>query len=222
MSWAGASIRLETEVIVVTTPPCCRPTGDRVDAGYSPRWTVAGNCDRFAAVERLMNTSREAAGRRWTGALAGAALMLLLAACGGSGGATGPSPPTTASTSPASTTEPELTPPAPDLTARLRIRQHQTSCCYIEGQRSYLIVRDEDGHVVAKRAFYDSRLQHPPIDVRLAPGRYVVTSYQRPCDGNCGYLDPPTDRCRATITLAANDDVVMTVEFAPGQGCQFV
>ena len=30
---------------------------------------------------------------------------------------------------------------------------------------------------------------------RLAPGRYKVISYQRPCDGNCGTLDPPTDRC---------------------------
>jgi hypothetical protein len=58
--------------------------------------------------------------------------------------------------------------------------------------------------------------------VRLAPGRYVVTSYQRPCDGNCGYLDPPTDRCRTTVTLAADDDIVLNVEFAPGQGCQFV
>ena len=30
---------------------------------------------------------------------------------------------------------------------------------------------------------------------RLSPGRYRVISYQRPCDGNCGLLDPPTDRC---------------------------
>jgi hypothetical protein len=171
-----------------------------------------------------MNTSREAAGRRWTLALAGAAFILLLGACGDAGGASGPSPPTTPTTTPTTTpatTEPELTPPPSDPSARLRIRQHQTSCCYIEGQVSYLIVRDENGQVVAERAFSDTRPNRPAIDVRLAPGRYVVTSYQRPCDGNCGYLDPPTDRCRLTITLAANDDVVSTVEFAPGQGCQF-
>jgi hypothetical protein len=82
--------------------------------------------------------------------------------------------------------------------------------------------RDADGHVVAERAFSGVRPNRPAIDVRLAPGRYVVTSYQRPCDGNCGYLDPPTDRCRTTVTLAADDDIVLNVEFAPGQGCQFV
>jgi hypothetical protein len=104
----------------------------------------------------------------------------------------------------------------------LRIHQRQTSCCYIEGQVSYLIVRDEDGHVVVNRAFSGIRPNRPAVDVHLAPGRYVVTSYQRPCDGNCGYLDPPTDRCRQSVTLTPHDDVVLNVEFAPGQGCQFV
>jgi hypothetical protein len=152
-------------------------------------------------------------------ALAGAALVLLMGACGDAGGASGPSPPVSTA---AGTTQPEPTPPVPDPLARLRIHQRQTSCCYIEGQVSYLIVRDADGHILAERAFSGVRPNRPAIDVRLAPGRYVVTSYQRPCDGNCGYLDPPTDRCRTTVTLAADDDVVLNVEFAPGQGCQFV
>ena len=166
-----------------------------------------------------MNTSREAAGRRLTFGVAGAALLLFLGACGDSGRATGPSPPVTTA---AGTTQPESTTTVPDPTARLRIRQHQTSCCYIEGQVSYLIVRDEDGRIVAERAFSGLRPNRAAIDARLAPGRYVVTSYQRPCDGNCGYLDPPTDRCRTTVTLATDDDVILTVEFAPGQGCDFV
>jgi hypothetical protein len=87
---------------------------------------------------------------------------------------------------------------------------------------SYLVVRDERGVVVASRTFQTSRPNKPVIDVRLAPGRYVVTSYQRPCDGNCGYLDPPTDRCTRTITLAPGDDVALTARFAPGRGCRLV
>jgi hypothetical protein len=173
-----------------------------------------------------METPRGATGRRWTPALAGVALVLLLAACGNDGGASGPSAPTTSGSVPASsaptTTEPELTPPGPGLTAQLRIHQRQTACCYIEGQVSYLVVRDEDGNVVVEQEFTRSRPNRPAVDVQLAPGRYIVTSYQRPCDGNCGYLDPPTDRCKTTITLAPDDIVLMTVEFAPGQGCQFV
>jgi hypothetical protein len=157
--------------------------------------------------------------------LTGAAVILLLAACGGTGRANGPSSTTAPATTPVSTTpattQPEATTPIAERTARLRIHQRQTSCCYIEGQVSYLIVRDEDGNVVAKREFSGIRPHRPAVDVHLAPGRYVVTSYQRPCDGNCGYLDPPTDRCRQAVTLGADDDVVLTVEFAPGEGCQF-
>jgi hypothetical protein len=168
----------------------------------------------------LITARQRRAGRRWWAtATGGAALALLLSACGGTGGASSPSPPPPTVTSPAS---PETTtPPGSDL-ARLRISQRQTSCCYTEGQVSFLIVRDEDGKKVAKRAFSIHDPNKPVIDLRVPPGRYVVTSYQRPCDATCGYLDPPTDRCTTQITIGSGDDIDVTMKFAPGMGCQLV
>ena len=37
--------------------------------------------------------------------------------------------------------------------------------------------------------------KQPFAAVALAPGRYRLQSWQRDCDGNCGRLGPPTDRC---------------------------
>ena len=34
---------------------------------------------------------------------------------------------------------------------------------------------------------------------KLPPGLYRVISNQRPCDGNCGFLDPPADRCARRV-----------------------
>jgi hypothetical protein len=39
------------------------------------------------------------------------------------------------------------------------------------------------------------------FDERLPPGAYRLVSYQRPCAGNCDYLDPPTDRCETVLHL---------------------
>jgi hypothetical protein len=39
--------------------------------------------------------------------------------------------------------------------------------------------------------------------LRAAAGRHLFTSFIRTCDGNCGYLDPPTHRCSARIRLPA-------------------
>jgi hypothetical protein len=105
---------------------------------------------------------------------------------------------------------------------RLRIGQHQTACCYIEGQISYLIVRDAAGESVVEHEFTGSNAANPVIDVHLPAGSYEVESYQRPCDGNCGYLDPPTDRCVDSVVLPPDGDVFLTVEFAPGEGCEFI
>ena len=90
----------------------------------------------------------------------------------------------------------------PDVeSGRLRISQHQTSCCYIEGQVSHLIVRDGDGKEVVNRTFQTVDPASPVVDRELAPGRYEIESYQQPCNGNCGYLDPPTDRCVQSVAV---------------------
>ena len=106
-----------------------------------------------------------------------------------------------------------------ESSSSLRITQHQTECCYTEGQVSFLVVRDSAGSEVAFRSFQAINPIFPALQMDLPAGRYEVESYQRPCEGNCGSLDPPADRCQADVDLRAGESVFLTAEFAPGQGC---
>lgn len=109
---------------------------------------------------------------------------------------------------------------APTDTARLRLTQEQTDCCYMEGQVSFATIRDLWGRDVAHRAFEQMGDVFPVLDLELRPGRYRVETYQRPCSGNCGMLDAPTDRCSLSIDLKSGETWFLTTSFAPGRGCK--
>jgi len=85
----------------------------------------------------------------------------------------------------------------------------------IERLRSRTLVIDGP---VTGRGFVRGRT--PLFDRSLAPGAYRLVSYQRPCDGNCGYLDPPTARCEATVELEAGDIRTVTVVLDVHGGCR--
>jgi zinc D-Ala-D-Ala dipeptidase len=89
---------------------------------------------------------------------------------------------------------------------------------YVEGSLSYVRVRDARGAVVVRK-----RLQHKPrfgVRRKLRPGRYRVVSYQRPCDGNCGFLDPPTDRCSRRMRILPGGLTRVKTTVRPGRGCR--
>ena len=58
-----------------------------------------------------------------------------------------------------------------------------------------------------------------PVRVRLRPraGLYRVESFQRPCDGNCSLLDPPTDRCSRRVRVYAGESARVRIVTRPGQ-----
>jgi D-alanyl-D-alanine dipeptidase len=87
---------------------------------------------------------------------------------------------------------------------------------FVEGSVSYVRVRGVRGKlVVARRTRRPNfRMQRP-----LAPGRYRVISYQRPCDGNCGTLDPPTDRCARPVRILSGGLTEVAVRVRPGRRC---
>ena len=87
---------------------------------------------------------------------------------------------------------------------------------YIEGSYSYVRVEQDEKNVVQVRL---KGRKVPEATVRLEPGSYRLVSFQRPCDGNCGYLDPPTDQCRSEIEAKAGVLVEATVRLSPGEGC---
>jgi hypothetical protein len=84
---------------------------------------------------------------------------------------------------------------------------------YFEGSYSYVRV-ERDGHEIAKVKLENSR-----GELRLNAGSYRLVSFQRPCDGNCGYLDPPMDQCDLPVEVEANQVVTATVRLSPGKGC---
>jgi hypothetical protein len=98
--------------------------------------------------------------------------------------------------------------------ATLRVAQKLVpGSLYFEGSYSYVRV-ERDGHEIAKVKLEDSR-----GELRLDAGSYRLISFQRPCDGNCGYLDPPMDLCDLPVEVAANQVVTATVRLSPGKGC---
>jgi hypothetical protein len=86
----------------------------------------------------------------------------------------------------------------------------------IEGEYSYVRIEDSGGYGIAQeRLPRDGK-----TTVRLEPGSYRLISYQRYCDGNCGYLDPPSDRCSNSFTIAGDKALNATVRVTFGLGCK--
>lgn len=88
---------------------------------------------------------------------------------------------------------------------------------YVEGSISYMRVRGVRGKLVVAKRVNRPRFR---MQRRLAPGRYKVISYQRPCDGNCGTLDPPTDRCARHVHVLSGGLTEVAVRVRPGRRCR--
>jgi hypothetical protein len=102
--------------------------------------------------------------------------------------------------------------------ATLHVRQELIGRgMYTEGSYSYVRV-ERDGDKVVQVRLSDERT--PRATVRLDPGSYRLVSFQRPCDGNCGILDPPMDQCTKTVEVEADADIAVLVSLSPGQGCE--
>ena len=100
----------------------------------------------------------------------------------------------------------------------VRLTADLTGGSYIEGFIPYVRV-DEGG-----RPLFDERMKAAgdlawETSAALQPGRYRVTTYVRPCDGNCGLLDPRADRCSLEIAPQPGSDVNIAVLLKPLHGC---
>ena len=89
---------------------------------------------------------------------------------------------------------------------------------YIEGSVSFLRVRDARGELVVDESA--ARRLRWRVGRRLPPGRYRLTSFERPCDGNCSLLDPPTERCSRRIKIIAHGRTGVRATVRPGRGCR--
>ena len=101
---------------------------------------------------------------------------------------------------------------SPRATLKVALAVDTSGPMYIEGAIYYLRV-ERNGRAVTKRLGVTTTF-------RLTPGRYGLRSWARPCDGNCGYLDPPTDRCSAAIRLRTSRTTRIRITARAGSPCR--
>jgi len=101
--------------------------------------------------------------------------------------------------------------------ATLHVRQEwDGGGLYVEGAYSYLRVERNGSSVLQVRL---SDMKIPRAAIHLDPGSYRLVSFQRPCDGNCGTLDSPTDQCSRAVQVEADAVLEAVVRLSPGEGC---
>jgi hypothetical protein len=117
--------------------------------------------------------------------------------------------------------EPATTAPSPttmqeDPAPILRVFQEQRSCCYMEGQVSFLSVNG------VEHEFRLARVGLVPLaELEVPSGTIEIKSWQRPCSGNCDYLDPPANRCSVSTEVEPGEVARLLVSFEPGpRPCQ--
>jgi len=98
-------------------------------------------------------------------------------------------------------------------------------CCYTEGGFLFVRLATEDGDVVLEESVrYVSRRRI--VAHSLPPGTYSLETYDRACLAACprpfrvGALDPPTNRCGATIVVHPAGRTTVVVDKTPGSGCR--
>ena len=100
----------------------------------------------------------------------------------------------------------------------LLVEAVDVGCCFIEGSLHFVQLEGptsmtwQINPAKAVSLANDSwRYDEPPLPVR--PGSYTVTFWQRPCDGNCGYLDPEVTRCSDSFVANSGDQVGIDAHF---------
>ena len=89
----------------------------------------------------------------------------------------------------------------------------------VEGSIPYIRVARADGTTVVRRRLNPAK-RTPFADVSLAPGRYRLQSWQRICDGNCGYLDPPSNPCARWFRIHRGQTLKATITVTFGSACR--
>jgi hypothetical protein len=103
--------------------------------------------------------------------------------------------------------------------ATLMVRQrYRGPGYYIEGSLGFVEVSAPGTAAVTR--WERQILGRGRMRFSLPPGTYSLTSWQRPCDGNCqDGLDPPVDGCEASVTIVEGETVTAIIAVTPDSGC---
>ncbi len=88
----------------------------------------------------------------------------------------------------------------------------------IEGALSYIRLERATGATMTERQLPGSG----QLTLRVPPGAYRLASWQRICDGNCGNLDPPSQRCARPFTLRPGEQLTAAIRVNLASGCVIV
>ena len=141
-------------------------------------------------------------------------LLVLTTACTSSGvDSSAPSTPTSTSNQ-----------PAPATSSGVLVLDVSRRCCYTEGSFFFLRVRTRAGELILERSYTANELEFVMRE-SLAPDRYSIVTYERPCEAVCpepghtSALDPPTNRCRISLTVKSGEKYRLRVTTGPGVEC---
>jgi hypothetical protein len=85
----------------------------------------------------------------------------------------------------------------------------------VEGSIGYVRVDRAAGGSITQRRLPAGHT----LTLRLVPGTYRLVSWQRLCDGNCGHLDPPSNRCTRPFTMSQRERLEATIRVNFPSGC---
>jgi hypothetical protein len=109
---------------------------------------------------------------------------------------------------------------APSSSGVLRIGERvlPSDSVFVEGAVEFVTLhRVSTGRLVVRRRFDMGAIS---LSRRLAPGSYRVASWTQSCSGNCGHLDPPSNRCQRTVRVSAGRTLRVTVLSKVGAHCR--
>jgi hypothetical protein len=114
--------------------------------------------------------------------------------------------------------------PVPTISQGELVVDVTRKCCFIEGSIFFLDVRTTEGELVRERSYWAGELEFVMREA-LDPGDYSIVSYERPCEASCpepgetDSLDPPTNRCRTSVTIDPGETYRLKISAGAGVGC---
>ena len=89
---------------------------------------------------------------------------------------------------------------------------------FAEGSVTHLRIAGDDGRAVVDALHPIETLDVPLADLGLPEGAYTVTAVERPCQGNCDYLDPParSTRCELRVHILADRTIRIAIVLGAG------
>jgi hypothetical protein len=84
----------------------------------------------------------------------------------------------------------------------------------IEGSIGYVRVKGTGGESGGRK------LEKDRAHLTFPPGRYTLSSWQRPCSANCDHLEGATERCSRSFDAHAHDRLRAGIVLRPPSGCR--